>query len=153
MGKNEACKENHNIENMNNMSEMELFFRIENLEMSIWYNIEYVYPFSSQAEIDEFLSDEYNELDYLMLQTKRFGVKFPEFKPGTHVEKNEYYNAWYKFNQNHFYTVLTDDEYTDATVYGPNDSIPLPTGSWQDLLPSELQTDAEPYTLKKKKTI
>ena len=138
---------NQNPEEINNCSEAELFFKIEYLEMSIWYSTEYTYSLFSQKEVDEILNDLYYGLDYLLYQTTRFGVEFPEPTPGYRVEKNEYYKAWYEFNRNYFNTILTDEEYIEATLHGPNPSMPLPTENWKNNLPSELKMDMNHFEI------
>ena len=136
---------NQNPEIVKNMSEVELFFCIENLETNIWFSTEYTYALLSPEEIDEYLSESYYGLDYLLYQTTRFGVKFPNPTFGVRVEKNKYYNAWYKFYKNYYFSVLTDSEYTSATLYGPDSSISLPTGCWKSLLANSKEEKPKQY--------
>lgn len=125
------------VDKVNNMSELDLWLAIDGLGYHIWYCNHQM----SHGRIDFVdLTEEIYAIEYLVYQTKKFGVEFPEPQPGKHIEQTDSYVAWYKFYSNHFKNVLSNEQWNKfmlAKTMNQDLSPYLPQGNWRDLLQKE----------------
>lgn len=128
-----------NVESINNLCEVELFFAIYELGKHIW-NCNHNMMYGRIIEID--LTEEKYAYEYMIYQTTKFGVELPEPQIGKHIHVTPSYAVWYKFYADHFYHTLTDEQFEAflmARKNGQDTSAFMPSGHWTDLLekPSE----------------
>ena len=128
-----------NVEKINNLSEVDLYFAIDVLGEHIWRsNHDMAY-----GRIPEFdLTEEQYALEYLVYQTTKFGVELPEPEIDKHITATPSYNAWYKFYADHFKYTLTDEQWDAfqlAQIEGKDTSMFMPSGHWTDLLEKPVQ--------------
>lgn len=74
-------------------------------------------------------------MEYLALQTSRFGVQIEEPKEGEHVLTTKSYLAWYDWWYNYLDFSLSDDEWKDFKKRLENDedvSMYRPEGDWKN---------------------
>lgn len=125
------------VEKINNLDEIDLWLTIDGLGYHIWYCNHAM----SHGRIDKVdLTEEQYALEYLVYQTRKFGVELPEAEEGKHLVGTPSYYAWYSFYSNHFKNVLTDKEWEQFQILkakGEDVSKYLPSGSWKELLDSE----------------
>lgn len=127
------------VEAIKNLSELDLYFMIDDLGQHIWYCDHEMYH-GRIPKID--LTEECFALEYLVYQTTRFGVEIPEPQVDKHISKTPSYNAWYRFYSNHFKKVLTDEQWNEFKKLhktGKDVSMFMPSGKWQDLLEKPVQ--------------
>lgn len=116
------------------LSEADLFLTIQSLgNMILAAKLMKALPFQTE-EID--LTEEEYGMDYLLYQTKRFGVNISEPKFPRRILVSKEFEAWYKFYTDHFDS-FTDEQWAafkrlkdaggDLTEF-------LPIGNWRDLL-------------------
>lgn len=123
-----------NLEQINNLSELDLYFAIDGLGYHIWY-CNHAMAHDRIPKVD--LTEEQYALEYLVYQTRKFGVELPDAKEGKHIERTQSYDAWYRFYHNHFYNFLTKkqfEEFQYRKLNGENVDEFIPQGSWKDLL-------------------
>ena len=128
-----------NVEKINNLSEVDLYFAIDVLGEHIWRsNHDMAY-----GRIPEFdLTEEQYALEYLVYQTTKFGVELPDPEIDKHITATPSYNAWYKFYADHFKYTLTDEQWDAfqlAQIEGKDTSMFMPSGHWTDLLEKPVQ--------------
>ncbi len=128
-----------NVEKINNLSEVDLYFAIDVLGEHIWRsNHDMAY-----GRIPEFdLTEEQYALEYLIYQTTKFGVELPDPEIDKHITATPSYNAWYKFYADHFKYTLTDEQWDAfqlAQIEGKDTSMFMPSGHWTDLLEKPVQ--------------
>ena len=128
-------------ESIKNLSELDLFFNIDVLGRHIWY-CEHEMSHGRIEKVD--LTEERYALEYLVYQTKKFGVELSEPEIDKHITATPSYNAWYKFFKNHFENVLTDEEWNDFMKLrkaGGDVSKYMPQGNWRDLIESPMKKE------------
>lgn len=122
-----------NPEQIENLSEIDLYFLIDGLGYKIWY---YNHAMSHDIlKVD--LTEEQYTLEYLIYQTRKFGVELSDAEEGKHIKKTPSFDAWYKFYHNHFYNVLTEEQFKELQYRKSRDENIdefMPQGSWEDLL-------------------
>ena len=83
------------------------------------------------------LEEEQYALEYLVYQTTKFGVDLPKPESGKHIIPTDSYWAWFRFYDNHFKHVLTEeqwDAFQEARSKGKDISAFMPSGNWADSL-------------------
>lgn len=92
-----------NIDAINNLDAFELFSCIKNMsdKISIGMNDESI-------STEELLEDQY-ALEYMMYQTRKFGVNLSEPSIGKHIEATQSFNNWYNYYLNYLNN-LNDNE-------------------------------------------
>ena len=125
------------VDAINNMSEIDLWLTIDGLGYHIWYcNHQIAHERIERVD----LTEEQYAMEYMVYQTKKFGVELSEPEIGKHIEPSMSYAAWYSFYSNHFKNVLSDEEWNafmNAKNLGEDISKYLPQGSWKDSLEKE----------------
>ena len=119
---------------INNLGEVELYFAIDYLGGYIWQCTHNMAD-GGMPEID--LTEEQYALEYLVYQTKKFGVELPNPEKGKHITPTPSYWAWFRFYDTHFKNVLTNeqwDAFLEATYNNKDTSEFMPSGHWTDLL-------------------
>lgn len=115
-----------------NLSEVDLYFAIDALGYHIWY-CNHSMAHDRIPRID--LTEEQYALEYLVYQTRKFGIELPDAEIGKHIPRTESYSAWYEFYHNHFYKVLNQNQFEDfkqRKLNGQNVDEYMPTGNWKD---------------------
>ena len=132
------------VEKINNLSEVDLYFAIDAMGAHIW-RCKHDMAHGRIPEID--LTEEQYALEYMVYQTTKFGVELPEPEIDKHITATPSYNAWYKFYSNHFKDVLTDEQWNafqEAQRNGQDTSAFMPSGHWTDLLEKPVQKSLKP---------
>lgn len=127
------------VEKINNLSEVDLYFAIDAMGGHIW-RCRHDMAHGRIPEID--LTEEQYALEYMVYQTTKFGVELPVPEIDKHITATPSYNAWYKFYSNHFKNVLTDEQWNafqQARRNGQDTSTFMPSGHWTDLLEKPMQ--------------
>lgn len=118
-----------NLEEIEKLSEVELFLAISSLEYYITtYKKIIAYNMSRGMDITE---DEY-ALEYLINRTQNFGVELKKDKQGRVIRTGDY-ASWYEYHHNHFGKILTKDEFKkflELKTKGYNVSKYLPNESY-----------------------
>jgi len=125
------------IELINNLSEVDLYHQIDALGGHIWY-CKHAMSHDRIPVID--LTEEEYALEYMVNQTRKFGVELPEPKINNHLSPTASYFAWFRFYDNHFKNILSNEEwnaYQEAKRQGKDVSKYMPTGNWKDTLKEE----------------
>ncbi len=129
------------VEAINNLSEVDLYFHINALGGHIWRcNHE---MFHHRMPIVD-LTEENYALEYMVYQTKKFGVELDEPAIDKHITPTPSYNAWFRFYNHHFQDVLTEEQweaYQQAQENGQDTSEFMPSGHWSDLLKEETKKE------------
>lgn len=123
------------VETINNLGEVDLFFQIYSLGHHIW-RCNHDMAHGRIPQID--LTEEQYALEYMVYLTTKFGVELAEPEIDQHIRATESYNAWYQFYSNHFNYTLTNDEWKEFMTLkeaGEDVSAYMPKGDWRDLLP------------------
>ena len=122
------------VETINNLSEVDLYFMIDAMGGHIWRCKHDM----AHGRIPEFdLTEEQYALEYMVYQTTKFGVELPEPEMDKHITATPSYKAWYKFYDDHFKNTLTDEQwkaFQRAQESGQDTSAFMPSGHWTDLL-------------------
>lgn len=132
------------VERINNLSEVDLYFMIDDMDAHIW-RCKHDMAHGIIPEID--LTEEQYALEYMVYQTTKFGVELPKPEIDKHITATPSYNAWYKFYSNHFKDVLTDEQWNafqQAQREGQDTSAFMPSGHWTDLLEEPVQKNLKP---------
>lgn len=127
------------VEAINNLSEVDLYFSIDAMGGHIW-RCNHDMHHGRIPIID--LTEEQYALEYMVYQTTKFGVELPEPTIDKHISATPSYKAWYSFYSNHFKNVLTDEQwdlFKQAHKSGQDISLFMPTGHWTDLLKEPMQ--------------
>lgn len=127
-----------NVEEINNLSEVDLYLTIDALGAHIW-RCQHEMAHGRIPKID--LTEEQYALEYMVYQTRKFGVELPEPTIDKHISATPSYIAWYEFYSNHFKNVLTDEEwdaFQKARAAEKDTSVFMPFGSWTDLLEKKM---------------
>lgn len=127
------------MEKINNLGEVDLYFSIDAMGAHIW-RCRHEMSHGRIPQID--LTEEQYALEYMVYQTTKFGVELPEPTIDKHISATPSYNAWYNFYSNHFKNVLTDEQwklFQQAQRSGQDTSPFMPTGHWTDLLEEPVQ--------------
>jgi len=122
------------VERINNLSEVDLFFAIDAIGSHIW-KCKHDMAHGRIPEID--LTEEQYALEYMVYQTTKFGVELPTPQIDKHIIATPSYSAWYEFYSRHFKNALTDEQwqaFQQAQKNGQDTSIFMPSGHWTDLL-------------------
>lgn len=122
------------VERINNLSEVDLYFMIDAMGGHIW-RCKHDMAHGRIPEID--LTEEQYALEYMVYQTTKFGVELPEPEMDKHITATPSYNAWYKFYADYFKYTLTDEQwkaFQRAQESGQDTSAFMPSGHWTDLL-------------------
>ncbi len=122
------------VELFKNMGEIELYFNIAAIGGHIW-RCRHDMSHGRIPEID--LTEEQYAFEYMVYQTTRFGVEFPEPEIDKHITATPSYNAWYTFYNTHFNHTLTEEQWNSfqkAKKEGKDVSMFMPKGNWQDTL-------------------
>lgn len=123
-----------NKEKIDNLSEIDLYFAIEGLGYYLWY-CNHAMAHDRIDKVD--LTEEQYAIEYLVYQTRKFGVELNESEEGKHIERSQSYDAWYTFYHNHFNNVLTKkqfEEFQYKKLNGENIDEFMPQGNWKDSL-------------------
>ena len=131
------------VEEINNLNEIDLYFMIDAIGGHIW-RCRHDMAHGRIPEVD--LTEETYALEYLVYQTTKFGVKLDEPTIDQHITATPSYRAWYEFYNNHFKHVLTDkqwNDYQNAKKSGQDTSEFMPIGNWADLLEKDPQKNKE----------
>ena len=122
------------VDAVNNLNEIDLWMTIDALGYHIWYcNHEMAHERIDRVD----LTEEQYAMEYMVYQTKKFGVELRDPEEGKHIEQSPSYMAWYQFYSNHFKNVLTDEEWNKFMLAKKNneDITPyLPEGNWKDFM-------------------
>ena len=132
------------VERINNLSEVDLYFMIDAMGGHIW-RCKHNMAHGRIPEID--LTEEQYALEYMVYQTTKFGVELPEPEMDKHITATPSYNAWYKFYADHFKYTLTDEQwkaFQRAQESGQDTSAFMPSGHWTDLLEKPGQKSLKP---------
>lgn len=117
-----------NVEDVNKLTEVELFLAISSLEN---YLLTYkrVTAFNMSKGID--ISDDEYALEYLINRTQNFGVELEKDIQGKVIKTGDY-ACWYQYFMQHFNKILTRGEFKkflelkskgyNVSRYLPNDS-------------------------------
>lgn len=127
------------VEAINNLSEVDLYFHIDAMGAHIW-RCRHDMAHGRIEQID--LTEEQYALEYMVYQTTKFGVELPEPTIDKHITATPSYNAWYGFYSNHFKNVLTDEQWNafqQAQRNGQDTSAFMPSGHWTDSLEQPTQ--------------
>lgn len=127
------------VEKINNLGEVDLYFAIDAMGGHIW-RCRHDMAHGRIPEID--LTEEQYALEYMVYQTTKFGVELPAPEIDKHITATPSYNAWYKFYSSHFKDVLTDEQWNafqQAQRNGQDTSAFMPSGYWTDLLEKPVQ--------------
>ena len=125
------------VEKVNELDEIDLWLTIDGLGYHIWW-CNHAMSHGRIEKVD--LTEEQYALEYLVYQTRKFGVELPEAEEGKHVVGTPSYYTWYSFYSNHFKKNLTDKDWQQFQILkanGEDVSKYLPEGSWKDLLDPE----------------
>ena len=131
------------VEMINNLSEVDLYFMIYAMSDHIWrckHNMAHDMAHGKIPKID--LTEDQYALEYMMYQTTKFGVELPEPEIDKHITATPSYNAWYKFYVDHFKYTLTNEQwkaFQQAQREGQDTSAFMPSGHWTDLLEEPVQ--------------
>lgn len=127
------------VESINNLSEVDLYFAIDAMGGHIW-RCQHDASHGRIPPVD--LTEENYALEYMSYQTTKFGVELNEPEIDKHITPTPSYNAWYNFYNNHFKHVLTDEQFQkflDEKRKGNDVSAYMPTGFWADSLKNHPQ--------------
>lgn len=120
------------VDKINNLNEVELYHSIDSMGALIWrLNHEMSHGRIEQTDLTEL---QYG-IEYMVYQTTKFGVELDEPQIDKHITPSPSYLKWYKFYDNHFKNVLTNEEwdaYQEAKSKGEDISCFMPTGKWND---------------------
>ena len=119
------------VEKINTMDEIDLWMYIDALGYHIWY-CNHAMAHNRIPKVD--LTEEQYAIEYMVNQTRKFGVELPEPELGKHIVQTESYWNWYKFYSDHFKNKLTNEEWNafiEAKTKGKDISKFLPQGSWK----------------------
>ena len=125
------------VEKINELDEIGLWLAIDGLGYHIWW-CNHAMSHGRIEKVD--LTEEQYALEYLVYQTRKFGVELPEAEEWKHVVGTLSYYTWYSFYSNHFKKNLTDKDWQQFQILkasGEDVSKYLPEGSWKDLLDPE----------------
>ena len=128
------------VEEINNLSEVDLYFAIDALGGHIWRCNHDMYH-GRIPKTD--LTEEQYAIEYMVYQTKKFGVELPEPEVDKHITPTPSYRAWFEFYHHHFNDVLSNEEWNAfqrAKKAGQDTSSFMPSGHWTDLLEKETKT-------------
>lgn len=126
-----------NPDEVNAMSEVDLYFMIDTLGGIIWS----AKHAAKHDDVQPDLTEEQYALEYCVSQTRKFGVELPEPTIDKHISGTPSYTAWCNFYSNHFKKVLTDQEWRDyqqAKALEQDVSLFMPQGDWKDSLGESL---------------
>lgn len=121
-----------NIEEINNLSEIELYFKIDAM-ISYITRCRNEMAYGRAYKIDT--TEEEYALEYMIYMTTKFGVTIPEPQYGCHIQKTKSFDAWFEFYTNHFKNILSNEEHNKLKIYQmKNQDIAtlLPTENWQE---------------------
>lgn len=122
-------------EEIDKLSEIEIWEQINNLGNQIYWDGEDLgKPWSTKTKED--LEEAQYALEYLIYQTRRFGVEFPKEPNITeHIERTLTYTAWYSYWYDHFNKMSREkyEEFVNARFCGKDTSKYMPTGSWKNV--------------------
>jgi len=120
------------VEAINSLSEIDLYFAIDAMGAFLWR----MNHDMADGRIEEFdLTEDQYRMEYLVYQTRKFGVELADAEIDKHVTATPSYWAWFKFYDNHFKNELSDEEWKDfckKKEAGEDISEYLPTGNWKD---------------------
>ena len=126
-------------EKIKNLNEVDLYLMIDSFGGHIWR----LRHEMSHGRIEYFDLTEYQyALEFMVYQTKKFGVELEEPAIDKHITPTPSYNAWYKFYSNHFRYTLTDEEWNafqNAQKNNEDVSQFMPEGNWKDLIEKPAQ--------------
>ena len=120
------------VEKINTMDEIDLWMYIDAVGYHIWY-CNHAMAHDRIPKVD--LTEEQYAMEYMVNQTRKFGVELPEPELGKHIVQTESYWNWYMFYSNHFKNKLTNEEWNafmEAKAKGEDISKYLPQGSWKE---------------------
>jgi len=122
------------VEKINELDEINLYFMIDALGGHIWRCRHDM----SHGRIPEFdLTEEQYALEYMVYQTKKFGVELEEPEIDKHIIATPSYRAWFNFYDNHFKNVLNNEQWNtfqQKQINGEDVSEYLPNGNWKETL-------------------
>ena len=127
------------VEKINNLDEVNLYFMIDAMGGHIW-RCRHDMSHGRIPQID--LTEEEYALEYMVYQTKKFGVELEEPAIDKHITPTPSYRAWFQFYDNHFKNVLTNEQWNSfqqTQKDGQDTSAFMPTGNWTDLLEQPVQ--------------
>ena len=87
------------------------------------------------APADTDLTEEEYGIEFLVNQTRKFGVELPEPAYGKHITPTPSYREWFSFYHDHF-EALSEEDYKamcDAMIANQDYSQYLPEGTWNGL--------------------
>lgn len=99
----EGCIKDKEV--INNLNELELFWCIYELGNYLWDCENYV---NKDDKVRMNLDEELYALEYMIYQTKKFGVKLEESL--SHLKITDSYRKWYKYYADYYEYVLNDIE-------------------------------------------
>lgn len=122
------------VDKINELDEINLYFMIDALGGHIWRCRHDML----HGRIPEFdLTEEQYALEYMVYQTKKFGVELEKPEIDKHIAATPSYRAWFSFYDNHFKNVLNTEQWNlfqQKQINGEDISEFLPKGNWKDLL-------------------
>lgn len=124
----------NDVKEINNLNETDLFFNIDAMGGHIW-RCKHEMSHGRIPQID--LTEELYAIEYMVYQTKKFGVELDEPQIDQHIIPTPSYLAWFRFYDNHFKKNLTNEQWNvfqKAQREGKDVSAFMPTGNWQDTL-------------------
>ena len=124
-------------EQIDSLDEYNIYFLINHLGGRIWranHSLKRKKDLFSAEELEALEKSQY-QLEYLVNNTRRFGVEFNrEPQKGKHVERSDSYNKWFKFWNDHF-SKMSDVEFYDFDMKltkGEDVSNYLPKRKWNE---------------------
>lgn len=126
------------VDVINNMGELDLYFNIDAIGAHISYCMRQI----RRGRIEKLdLTEVQYAIEYMVYQTTRFGVEIPEPQIDEHIVATPSYRAWFKFYDDHFKKVLTEEQWNafqNKRKLGEDVSEYMPKGNWQDTLEEQL---------------
>ena len=120
-----------NVEEVNHANELDLFLMIDALGGYIYHMKRLI---NHGEDID--ISEEEYALEYMVYQTRKFGVEFEKPSIGSHIRPTESYQAWYNFYASHFklFSTYEFEIFKKLKDEGKDIEHFLPVGNWKDNL-------------------
>ena len=115
-----------NVDKIDSLSEINLFFKIDSY-------IDYIIKLKDTTNDD--MSEELYALEYLIYQTKKYGVLFSEPRENEYLIPSESFIRWYSYYKEYFNNNFTNEEYRNlkfARINNDDVSSYLPKINWLD---------------------
>ena len=132
------------LKRINQISELDLWLLIYSAESEIfWRNNE-----NRMFEIDQKEMEEAQYgLEYLIYQTKKFGVELNEPKEYEHIEKSDSFLSWYQYWREFVFSININVKNMILKLREKGEDISeyLPKSSWKETYEKRLKKDSQSY--------